>query len=157
MVLSGSSSIARPNRIKSTQIREKQTNQCKCIYVADDYMQNQEISIRLSNRPHGMEEMKDAYAICLTHYVLNYLKLYTYRSRSCRRGGEIAHPAPPTYHLWRSPPCIRFRNSIRVLLSLRKAPSMELVTISESLFLTPLIAIQRWTASIVTATPRGLR
>lgn len=50
---------------------------------------------------------------------------------------------------------IRLRNSSRVRSSLRKTPSMELVTAKACCFSTPRMAMQRWKASITTATPSG--
>src|SRR5256885_470054 len=50
---------------------------------------------------------------------------------------------------------IRFMNSMRVLRSVRKTPSMELVTQVAFCFSTPRIAMHRWNASITTATPCG--
>jgi len=46
-------------------------------------------------------------------------------------------------------------NSARVASEARKEPSTEEVTIGESVFSAPRMAIQRSRASIVTPTPRG--
>ncbi len=70
-------------------------------------------------------------------------------ARLCRRSGARPGPrySPPPGRLMSS------RYSIRVFGSLRKAPSMALVMMTASRFRTPRIAMQRCTASIVTATP----
>ena len=52
---------------------------------------------------------------------------------------------------------IRFKNSDRVLTSVRNVPSIELVVASEFCFSTPRIIMHKWEASMTTATPRGFK
>src|SRR4029453_8085264 len=76
----------------------------------------------------------------------------------CRAEAASAAEADPSSQepRARSYLLIRFRNSDRVLASLRNAPNIALVTAREFCFSTPRIDMHRWVASVTTATPSGL-